>query len=169
MNWNTFGIIFGVFSVFPLAVTVIDVYDRIKHKNDNCVRVWFGLDIICFLGSLVGLFGSVSNGLDLIEEKRFDDTWVIVIMLGACYIGLSAILIVIHNERIIYPLGGDEVFISIGLHKEQIKIKEISRVYASDTYLDIYVGYRRIRYGNNFLVGTFEFEAFVKDFHKKRF
>lgn len=163
MNWRVFGIIYIIFSIFPLFVTALDVLDRIKHKNDKSVRVWFGLVVICLLGSLVGLLGCVSNGLDLIEEKCTDDIWFVVMMFVA-YIVLSVILIEIHNERIIYPVNGDEVFISIKLHKEQIKIKEITRVYVSDTYLDIYVGKRRIRYGNNFLVGAFEFESFVKHY-----
>lgn len=107
----------------------------------------------------------MSNGLDLIEEKCTDDIW-FVVMMFVSYIVLSVTLIEIHNERIIYPVNGDEVFISIKLHKEQIKKKEITRVYASDTYLDIYVGKRRIRYGNNFLVGDFEFESFVKHYNE---
>lgn len=165
MNLNALGdIIIIIFSIFPLTVTAIDISDRIKHKNDNSVRVWFGLDIICCLGSFVGIFGCVSNCVYLIEEKRTDDIWFVVMMFVA-YIVLSVILIEIHNERIIYPVNGDEVFISLNLHKEQIKIKEITRVYASDTYLDIYVGKRRIRYGNNFLVGDFEFESFVKHYN----
>ncbi len=168
MYWNTLGYItYIVLFFFPLSAVAVNVHDRIKHKNDKSVRVHLGLVIVCFLGSLVGLFGGVSNCVYMLNPNMTDGKYTlddigVDIILFLSYAVMFVILIMLHRERIIYPINGNEIFVSrIAHRKEIIKIEEITRVYLSGEYLDIYVGDRRIRYGNNFLTGAAEFESLI--------
>lgn len=165
MSDNLLLITYVLLCIPPFVVVLIDTIDRIKYKNLSCVRVSYLLTIVCFGAALLGLFAAISNfDLQKIYDKsmNWNDLGFIVIMM-TCYVTMTIILIIMHNERIIYKLDNGQIFLSIKAYKKHINIREITRIYLSNEYLDIYVNNERIRYGNNFLVGASEFESFVKN------
>ncbi len=149
---------------FPNIITIIlDVYDRVKNKQNVSVRISFLLMIVCFFGSLISVFAFMSNWF-WIEKPEF---WFVNMMI-CCYIGFTIIIFNLHNTRITYCLDSDDIFFVARFRKKRFKIYEITRIHLSDEYLDIYVGEKRFRCDNYFLIGSLEFEEFVKEYHKKR-
>ena len=148
-----------------IIVFLLDVCDRIKHKNKKYVGVWFPLVVICFLSTFVGLLGAVSNSLDGFNEE---DLW-FVPMMSVCYVGMIICVRVLRNKRIVYSENEDYFSITLLFREEKIKFKDVTRIYLSNQYLDIYIKERRIRIGSNFLVGAEEFERYVKDYRMKAY
>ena len=144
-----------------ILVFLLDVHDRVKHKNKKYVGVWFPLVLICFLSTFVGLLGAVSNGLDEEGELWF------VAMMSVCYVGMIICIRALRNKRIVYSEDEDYFSITLLFREEKIKFKDVTRIYLSNQYLDIYIKERRIRIGSNFLVGAEEFERYVKDYMMK--
>lgn len=148
--------------ILPSVLTVVcNLIDRLRHKNKKSVRNSFVLMVVCFLGSLVALFGALSNGLSYFYEHD-SELW-FVVMMSVCYFVLVIALIIIHSERIIYSENNGKISAYKGFKRKNFNVSDITRIYLSDEYLDIYLGKERIRYGINFLKGEDEFEKFVKD------
>jgi hypothetical protein len=116
--------------------------------------------VVCFFGSLVALVAFLSNGLDYMYSGGDDLGFVVFMALG--YIVMNISLIIMHNERIIYMFEDGRIFFSVRFYKKYVGIDEITRINFSADYLDIYVDSKRIRYGNNFLVGVNDFNCFFK-------
>lgn len=163
----TIFVIMYLISILPsILIMGLDIYDRMKHSKKQSVRVSIKLMLSCFLGSFVALFGALSNGLEYIYGS--DAKLWFVIMMIVCYIILLTLLLIMHRERIIYSTASNEVLFVARFQRKIIKINEITRIYLSDEYLDVYLGDNRFRCDNIFLTGALEFEKFVKEYHKKR-
>ncbi len=160
MSTEKFWILYIILASPNIIIMFLEIKDRIKNKRS--VRVSFVLILVCFLGSLVGIFAFMSNWF-WVEKPEF---WFVNMMI-CCYIGLTIIIFILHNTRIAYSLDSDDIFFVARFRKKRFKIYKITRIYLSNEYLDIYVGEKRFRCDNIFLTGAPEFETFVKDYHKK--
>lgn len=145
-----------------VILILISAFDRLKHRKLKSVRVYAGLTAICHIGSFVALFASLSNGLAYFYSKD-SELWFVITM-SVCYIGLISVLIMIHDERIIYSIDSGDILAHKNFKSNRFNVSEITRIYLSDEYLDIYLGKKRIRYGNNFLKDAEDFESFVKEY-----
>lgn len=160
MSAEKFWILYIILALPNIITLFFEFKDRIKNKRS--VRVSFILMFVCFLGSLVGIFAFMSNWF-WVEKPEF---WFVNMMI-CCYIVLTIIIFNLHNTRITYCLDNDDIFFVARFRKKRFKIYEITRIYLSNEYLDIYVGEKRFRCDNIFLTGALEFEIFVKEYHKK--
>ncbi|MGN0468981.1 MAG: hypothetical protein ACI4GY_09680 [Acutalibacteraceae bacterium] len=176
MNWERFFLIYTILSIPPMFIIFLDIIDRIRHRHLGSVRVSFVLMLVCFFASLVALFASTTNALELFASTTnaldliYDDGdgFEFVVLMSLGYIVMTLLLIMMHNEKIIYMYEDNRIFLSLKLYKKYININDITRFNLSADYLDIYVNNKRIRYGNNFLVGTYEFDAFLKQYFKNK-
>ena len=160
---ENFGKWYLILIIPSILVFLLDVRDRVKHKKKKYVGVWFPLVLICFLSTFVGLLGAVSNGLDEEGELWF------VTMMSVCYVGMIICIRALRNKRIVYSEDEDYFSITLLFREEKIEFKDVTRIYLSNQYLDIYIKERRIRIGSNFLVGAEEFERYVKDYMMKAY
>lgn len=151
-----------------IIVFAVDIIDRIRNKNKECVRVSLFIVTICFMANFVSILGAVSNGLAYLSGDEDVQLWFIA-MMCTCYIGLLTINIITHNVRVLYSLDDDDITVYTRLKKKKLSISEISRINLSAEYLDIYINDVRIRCDNIFLVGAEEFECYVKNYMKNRY
>ena len=108
--------------------------------------------------------GWLANYIDGFDS---DDSW-FVPMMFVCYILMIVFCFIMYFERIIYNKSSGDVVCSINLKKIKFNVSEITRYNFSDEFIDIYIKEKRIRYRNNFLTGTSEFEQYIKDYwHRK--
>lgn len=159
MSSKNFCILYIVIALPNIITMFFDIYDRVKNKRS--VRISFLLVLSCFLGSLVAVFAFMSNWF-WIEQP---EVWFVYMMI-CCYLGFTVIIFNLHNTRIIYSSDSDEIFFVARFRKKKFQIYEITRIYLSNEYLDVYVGDKRFRCDNYFLIGAQEFEMFVKEYHK---
>lgn len=157
-------LMYAIFLLPNIVIMIMDVSDRIKHKNKNSVRVKFQMVLICFLGNFVAVFGFISNLLEYLFGNSAP-LW-FIIMMAICYIVLLLSLILMHMERIIYPLESKEILFVARFQRRIIDINTITRINISDEYLDVYIGTDRLRCDNIFLVGAENFEKFVKEYQR---
>ncbi len=162
IDWVQFARIYTICSVPLIAIIILEIRDKILYRQYNSVHCVVGLKIICCLAALVSLLGGVSNGLDYIYFKD-SELWFVVLMI-ICYICLIVVLIVMYNEKIYYKADKSVDVEIFKINKKYVKTDNISRIYLSDEFLDVYVGDERIRISNNFLKGAENFEKYVIQF-----
>lgn len=158
-----FYFLYVVMALPNIIIMTIDIYDRVKNKQ--AVRVSLVLMWVCFFGTIVSIFGFLTNGLSYVFIGG-SELWFINMML-VCYIGLTTALVLLHGERVIYSNERDTIIFVARCKKHQVRLSDICRINLSNEYLDIYIGKERLRCDNIFLVGDSEFELFVKTYHKK--
>lgn len=163
MGTVTFWKLYIILALPGIITVIFDACDRVKNKHNASVRVSGFLITVCFLGSLIGIFAFMSNWF-WVEKPEF---WFVNMMI-CCYVGLTIIIFNLHNTRITYCLDSDDILFVARFRRKRFKIYEITRIYLSDDYLDIYVGEKRYRCDNVYLTGAVEFEKTVKGYHKKR-
>lgn len=163
MTGEKFAIIYAILALPNIITMTLDIYDRVKNKNKRSVRVWVGLMIICFLSTFISSFAFMSNWF-WVENSEM---WFVNMMMTA-YVLMTLIIIYLHNSRVVYSIEDDEAFCVARFCRKSFKISEITRVNASDKYLDVYIGKIRLRCDNIFLVGAGDFEKAIKEYHKKK-
>lgn len=157
-----FFVLYIVMALPNIIIMTLDILDRVKNKQ--AVRVSIVLMVVCFLGTFVAIFGFLTNGLAYVFRGD-TELWFISMML-VCYIGLTIALILLHGERVVYSDESDRILFVARCKKHKVSLSDISRINLSSEYLDIYIGKERLRCDNIFFVGDFEFERFVKEYHK---
>ncbi len=163
MSTVTFWMLYIILALPDIITVILDVYDRVKNKHNVSVRVSAVLITVCFLGSLIAIFAFMSNWF-WVEKPEF---WFVNMMIS-CYVGLTVIIFNLHNTRVVYSSDSDDIFFVARFRRKMFKIYEITRIYLSDDYLDVYVGEKRNRCDNVYLTGAVEFERIVKEYHKNR-
>lgn len=163
MSTKVFWLLYIALALPNIITLTLDLCDRTRNKHNISVRVSLFLITVCFLGTFIAIFAFMSNWF-WIENPEF---WFVNMMI-TCYAVLTVIIINLHNTGIIYSSDSEDIIFVARFRKKIFKIYEITRIYLSDDYLDIYVGEKRVRCDNYFLTGAPEFEKFVKEYHKKR-
>lgn len=159
MDWLLFAKWYIVGCIPIIFLISINIIDRIRFRYCDSVRISGKFNSICILSLFVSLLGWLSNYLDGFDS---DDSW-FVPMMFICYIIMIVICFIIYFERIIYNKSSGDVFCSLNFKKIKFNVSEITRYNFSDEFIDIYIKERRIRYRNNFLTGTSEFEQYIKE------
>ncbi len=155
-------IIIGFIMVIPVIITVFsELIVNKKYKQYQAVKVSRGLFSVCIIGEFVSIFAFASN---LYAYVTFgDDLLWFLIMMGIVYLGMNMCLFVMHREKVFYSGETNEIVLMKNFKKFTLNRKNITRFYLSDDYVDFYIGDNRIRYGNNFLIGTLELNDYFKN------
>lgn len=164
MDWLLFTKWYIVGCIPIIFLISINVIDRIKFRYCDSVRISGILNSICLLSLFISLLGWLANYIDGFDS---DDSWFIPMMF-VCYILMIVFCFIMYFERIIYNKSSGDVVCSINLKKIKFNVSEITRYNFSDEFVDIYIKEKRIRYRNNFLIGTSEFEQYIKEYWNKK-
>ena len=159
IDWNQFAQIYTIGTIPIFVLITLEIKDKIVYRKFNIVKCFDSLKVVCIIAALVALFGGVSNGLDYICFKD-SELWFVLMMI-VCYVSLMVILYVMYNEKIFYTTDKNQFIEFFKFKKIQIKVDDISRIYLSDDFLDVYYENTRIRIGNNFLKGAEDFEKYI--------
>lgn len=157
MNWSLF---LNYYLIFLLPVFINLLFEFIgyaKHHSMKKVFVSKILRIICYVGSFVALFAFLSNLIDY----NVGNDW-FLLMMFICYLGLNIILVILRYEKIVYNESNGNVICFVNFKHYKFQIQEVTRIYYSDEFLDIYLGDKRIRYRNDFLCKINDFISFTK-------
>ena len=163
MNTKVFWLLYIALALPNIITLTLDIRDRVRNKHNVSARVSLFLITVCFLGTFVAIFAFMSNWF-WVENPEF---WFVNMMI-TCYAMLTVIILNLHNTRVIYFSDSEEILFVARARRKKFKIYEITRIYLSDDYLDIYVGEKRYRCDNVFLTGGEELEKTVKEYHKNR-
>ena len=164
MDWLLFAKWYIVGCIPVIFLISINIIDRIKFRDCDSVRISGILNSICILSLFISLLGWLANYIDGFDS---DDSW-FVPMMFVCYILMIVFCFIIYSERIIYNKGSGYVICSINLKRIKFNVTEITRYNFSDEFIDIYIKEKRIRYRNNFLTGTSEFEQYIKEYWNRK-
>jgi hypothetical protein len=157
MNWSLF---FNYYLIFLLPVFInllLDFIGYIKHHSKKKVYVSKILRTICYIGAFFALFTFLSNLIDYV----IGNDW-FLLMMFICYLTLNIIFVILRDEKIVYNETNGDVICFVNFKHYKFQIQEVTRIYYSDEFLDIYLGDKRIRYRNDFLCKIDDFIAFVK-------
>ena len=163
MDWLLFTKWYIVGCIPIIFLASINIIDRIKFRDCCSVRISGILNSICILSLFISLLGWLANYIDGFDS---DDSW-FVPMMFTCYILMIVFCLIMYYERIIYNKSSGDIVCSINFKKTKFNVSEITRYNFSDEFIDIYIKEKRIRYRNNFLRGTSEFEQYIKEYRKK--
>ncbi len=154
-------IVIGIFMALPdLIIAVSELKISKKYSDYQAVKVSRILFFICCGAVFVAIFAFLSN---LYEYINFGDNllW-FIIMMGIVYLGMNVCLFIMYREKIFYSKETNNIILIKHFKKIKAKRNEITRFNLSDEYIDFYFGEKRIRYGNNFLIGTLELHDYMK-------
>ena len=164
MDWLLFTKWYIVGCIPIIFLASINIIDRIKFRDCCSVRISGILNSICILSLFVSLLGWLANYIDGFDS---DDSW-FVPMMFTCYILMIVFCLIMYYERIIYNKSSGDIVCSINFKKTKFNVSEITRYNFSDEFIDIYIKEKRIRYRNNFLRGTSDFEQYIKEYRNKK-
>lgn len=149
-----FGIIYSCLMTFQCVIFIKDIVCRIRTKNKcGAVRNSLILTIIVFISTFIGEFAFLANFYTLSFNVLFGCTYVVSVVS----------LYILCHEKIIYNLKTKEITAYTKLRKTKFHVSSITRINSSNEFLDIYIGEKRIRYGNLFITGEIEFVQYVKN------
>lgn len=149
-----FKIIYPCLALIQCMIFINDLICRIRKKHRySAVRNSLILTIIVFFATFVGEFAFFANFYESLSFR---------IIFGYAYIGSVVALYFICREKIIYNFETQEITAYKIFKKIKFDVYSITRIYSSDEFLDIYLGDKRIRYGNLFVTGENEFVQYVK-------
>ena len=157
MDWNLFSHYYLIFLIPLFINALLSFIQFIKYHSYKKVFVSKTMQVICYSASFIALFGFLSNLIDYVTGND----WFLLMML-TCYIVLNVILVIIRNEKIIYNQSTGVIICKVNFKRYKFQVQEITRIYCSNEFLDLYLGNKRIRYRNSFLCRTDEFLGYVK-------
>ena len=142
----------------PVFINVLfDFIGYVKYRSMKKVFVSKILRIICYVGAFISLFAFLSNLIDYV----IGNDW-FLIMMFVCYTVLNIVFVLMRNEKIVYNESTGDIICFVNFKCHKFHVCEITRLYDSDEFLDIYLGGKRIRYRNDFLCKINEFTLFVR-------